>query len=170
MRLLAIRTLLSFCVVGSVACHDDDAPQTDTTDVEVGMTNAPARVAQLAPPLDLQKPPKDASRTASGLRYKTVVANHAGSHPKPDETALIHYTGWIQRTGATFFTTRGRNEAIAMDLAHVAPAFAEVLPLVREGERIVLWVPPSQGSAEAMVYEIEMVGIRSSRAAASARR
>jgi hypothetical protein len=38
---------------------------------------------------------------------------------------MIQYTGWRQKTGETFFTTKGSGQAIALDLAHAAPGFAE---------------------------------------------
>jgi peptidylprolyl isomerase len=148
--------IFSSWMAGSVACHDDE-----TVD-EVGSSDQRAirtGVAQIEPPLELAKPPADAMKTASGLSYKTLVTNRAGAQPKRTDTALVQYTGWIQRTGVTFFSTRGRGRPIALEIAHAAPGFAEVLPLLRKGEKVVLWVPPSQGTPEATVYEIELVEI-----------
>jgi FKBP-type peptidyl-prolyl cis-trans isomerase len=75
---------------------------------------------------------------------------------------LVHYTGWRQRTGETFFTTKGTSQPMALDVAHAAPGFGEALQLLRKGERAVLWVPPAQGTdqgTETLVYEVEVVDI-----------
>ena len=151
--------LVSSAVLSSTACHDeDDAGTTANEDPARSHVN-PARVDQLKAPIDLQIPPADATKTASGVVYKTLVANHAGAQPRANETVLIQYTGWIKRTGATFFSTRGRGQPIAIDLAHSAPAFAETLPLLHKGEKAVMWMPPSEGTTEAVVYEVEVVDI-----------
>jgi hypothetical protein len=143
--------LFSAAVLGSVACHDDK---------DTEPTNHPrAGVEQIAPPLDLKTPPDDATKTASGLTYKTLVANSRGAQPTRSDTAIIQYTGWRQKTGETFFTTRGRGQPISLDLAHAAPGFAEALPLLHEGEKAVLWVPPGHGTPEAVVYEVEVISV-----------
>jgi hypothetical protein len=138
-----------------VACHDDK------DDEPTSNSGSAARngVEQIAPPLDLRTPPGDATKTASGLVYKTLVANGSGTQPTRSDTALLQYTGWRQKTGETFFTTKGRDQPIALDLAHVAPGFAEALPLLHQGEKAVLWVPAGNGTPEAVVYEVEMVAV-----------
>jgi len=79
--------------------------------------------------------------------------------PSPSDAALVQYTGWRQSTGDTFFTTKGRPRPIAIDIAHAAPGFTEVLPLLHKGETAMLWVPPSAGTPETVVYQIEVVDI-----------
>jgi hypothetical protein len=154
MRTFTSCILFSAVVLGSVACHDD----TDDKDAEP--THHPrAGVEQIAPPLDLRTPPGDATKTASGLTYKRLVANDHGAQPTRGDTAVIQYTGWRQKTGETFFTSRGRGQPISLDLAHAAPGFAEALPLLREGEKAVLWVPPGHGMPEAVVYEVEVISV-----------
>ena len=142
-----------------MACHDEDDADTTTAEAPARSRVGPARVHQIKPPIDLQTPPADAKKTASGVVYKTLVDNHAGAQARANETVLIQYTGWIKRTGATFFTTLGRGQPIAIDLAHSAPAFAEALPLLHQGEKAVMWMPPSADTNEAVVYEIEVVGV-----------
>ena len=151
MRALTLWILFSSAVLGSVACHDDkdDEPTKQTRN----------GIEQIAPPLDLRTPPDDATRSASGLVYKKLVANGRGAQPTRGDTALLQYTGWRQNTGETFFTTRGRSQPIALDLAHAAPGFAEALPLLHKGEKAVLWVPPGHGTPEAVVYEVEVIDV-----------
>ena len=151
--------LFSSLLVGSVGCHDDlDDESGDGADSNASKA-APRLIEQVPPPLDLKTPPADAAKTASGLIYKTLVANAAGAQPKRNETALIQYTGWRQRTGETFFTTKGRGQPIALDIAHAAPGFAEALPLLHKGEKAVLWMPSSPGTPEPLVYEVEIVDV-----------
>jgi FKBP-type peptidyl-prolyl cis-trans isomerase len=151
MRTFSPWILCCSAVLASVACHDDKDDE----------TTLPPRhgIEQIAPPLDLRTPPGDATKMTSGLIYKTLVANARGEQPAHGDTALLQYTGWRQSTGETFFTTKGRDQPIALDLAHAAPGFAETLPRLHQGEKVVLWVPPGNGTAEAVVYEIEVVGV-----------
>jgi len=161
MRRLGVWLLFSSLAYGATACTDDDdggssrppAPVVKPPDV------APRRVTQVAPPIDLKAPPADAVKTDSGLVYKKLVANPAGPQPGRNDTALVNYTGWSQKTGSTFFTTKGRDRPIGLDLAHAAPGFAEALQLLHKGETMVLWMPPSQGVADTLVYEVEVVDI-----------
>jgi peptidylprolyl isomerase len=119
------------------------------------------RIDQVAPPLDVKEPPADATKTASGLVYKTLVTNAAGAQPKGNEIVFVHYTGWRQSTGATFFTTKGHSQPIAIDVSHAAPGLAEALRLLHKGEKAMLWVPPTVGTPERVVYEVEVVDIAS---------
>src|SRR3954469_20589167 len=123
----------------TAACHGDRGEPREHRAASV----APRGVEQLAAPIDVKTPPVDAMKTASGLVYKVLVTNAAGTQPSPGDTALLHYSGWRQRTGATFFSTRSRGQPIAIDLAHASPGFAEVIPLLHKGETAVMWVPAS---------------------------
>src|SRR5262245_28604681 len=95
MRTLTIGLLLSSLIVSASACHsdqDDDAP-----------APSPARrlIEQIPPPLDLKTPPADATKTASGLVFTKLAIHETGAQPRLGDTALVHYTGWRQRTGDT---------------------------------------------------------------------
>src|SRR5690349_648368 len=45
--------------------------------------------------------------------------------------------------------------------------FREALPLLHKGEEAIVWMPPGEGVAETLVYEIELLDIISPPAAAS---
>jgi hypothetical protein len=51
----------------------------------------------------------------------------------------------------------------AINPASMAPAFREMLPLLRKGEKVMLWVPRIDGSDEPVVYAIELVEVVSPR-------
>jgi FKBP-type peptidyl-prolyl cis-trans isomerase len=159
MHHLKIWILSSSLLFGSVACHDDSDAPADRVAAAERSRAMPRLIQQLPPPVDLRAPPAGATRTASGVSYKKLVTKATSAQAKASDTVLVHYTGWRQRTGETFFTTRARGRPIALDIAHAAPGFAEALPLLRKGEKVVLWVPPSEGAAETLVYEIEMVDV-----------
>lgn len=169
MRTLVMWLLFSSSLLVPAACHDDGDDPAEIVGTETNSKVMPAGVKQIAPPLDLKTPPGDARKTPSGIAYTTLAARDTGVQPARNDTAIVHYTGWIQRTGATFFTTRGRNQPIAISIAHAAPGFAEALPLLRKGEKAVFWMPPSAGTPEAVVYEVEIVDVIPSGAAKQAR-
>jgi len=101
------------------------------------------------------KPPADAIRMASGISYKKLISNDTGAQPRPEDTALVHYTAW-RSSGETFFTSTARSQPIAVKLSHSTSAFSEVLPLIRKGEKVRVWAPPSRALHDGVVYEIEM--------------
>ena len=81
---------------------------------------------------------------------------------------LIHYTGWRQASGETFFTNLGRGQPMPLNLAQTAPGFTEALQLLHQGEKAMLWMPPDigykapppAGKAETLVYEVEVVEVQ----------
>jgi hypothetical protein len=156
MRTFALGLLLA-STAAAAACHGDDDAQDGTP---AATTPVPKHgVPQVRPPIDLREPPTDATKTASGLIYKRLGAGTTGAQPRSEDTVLVRYTGWRQRTGETFFTTQGRAQPIAIDLAHAAPEFREALPLLHAGEKAVVWMPPRPGTREPVAYEIELVEV-----------
>lgn len=171
-------TLLFFSL-GCFACtgssEDKPANNASSTVATVGSGSAAAsgssaprpRSEQVTPPVDVKTPPADATRTASGLVYKKLVANDAGTPIRRNDTVQINYTGWRQRTGETFFTNRGRDNPMPLNLTQAAPGFVEAMQLLRSGEKAMLWIPPdigyrappSEGKPETLVYEVEVVSI-----------
>jgi FKBP-type peptidyl-prolyl cis-trans isomerase len=160
MRNFKIWVLCSSLLVGSVACQGDPEDETgDRVASEARPRTPPRLIQQIAPPIDLKEPPADAAKTASGLSYKKMTAHESGAQAKATDTALVHYTGWRQRSGETFFSTKGRGQPIAISVSHAVPGFGEALQLLHKGEKAVLWVPASEHAPEPVVYEIEVVDI-----------
>ena len=157
--------------LGLVACKRSDdkpSPSTGSQGVSVGSgSGAPARprIEQIAPPIPVQTPPADATKTASGLIYKKITPNDAGLQPKRNDVVLINYTGWREATGETFFTNRGKGKPMRMGLTQAAPGFTEALQLMHKGETAMLWMPPSIGykvqpsKPETLVYQLEIVDV-----------
>ena len=157
-----------------VACQkaNDKSPEktVDTTATGSGAGSAAAmrpRTEQIAPPFDLKTPPADATKTASGLVWKKITMNDAGTVPKRNDTVLVLYTGWHQSSGETFVSNRTRGAAWPVNLSNAAPGFAEGLQLLKKGERAVFWMPPSIGykgtppqQPDTNIYDFEVVDIQ----------
>ncbi len=148
----------------------DEAPKKDQAKGMTGsgsmMKPAPAKPDQIPPPLDLKTPPADAVKTASGLVYKKLTTNDAGTAPKRNDTVLINFTGWKQATGETFYSNASKGAPMPLPLANAAPGFTEALQLMKTGEKAMLWVPPEigyrgppTGKPELLVYAVELVKI-----------
>ena len=161
-------------MLGLVACtrssDDHAAPSTGSQGMATAgsaATPPKARGTQVPPPLDLKTPPADATKTPSGLIYKKLVSNDTGARPGRNDVVLVHFTGWRQATGETFYARGAGSPAMPLNLSQAAPGFAEALPLLRKGEKAVLWLPPAigyktpptTGTPETLVYELELVDI-----------
>src|SRR4051812_45537882 len=145
------------------ACKKDKNDNAAGAKVSSGAPG-PAAAVTVQPPLDLKTPPPDATRRPSGLVYKTLQAAPEAPAPKQNDTVLIKYTGWRQRTGETFFSNMKEVKPMPLNLAVAAKGFVEGLQLVHKGERAMLWLPPDiglknqQGSnaGETLVYEVQV--------------
>jgi len=159
MRLVVLITLLAF---GCKKAEEKkpDLPASKTT--EPGKPKQP----QIEPPLDIKTPPADAVKTPSGLTFKILQSNPQGQAVKRNDTVMIKYTGWRQASGETFFSNRGADQPMPLNLATTAPGFTEAMQKVKKGERAMLWLPPDIGlkeksqKAETLVYEVEIVDIQ----------
>src|SRR6266699_196860 len=56
---------------------------------DVELVDMPSR-----PPPDVNAPPSDARKTASGLAYKVLDQGVGGRHPKASNQVTVQYTGW----------------------------------------------------------------------------
>ena len=169
----------SLALVASVGCQRTEEKKITNVRVEapaVGSGSAiapppappPSGIEQVTPPVDLKNPPADAIKTSSGLIYKKLPSQPTGEAPARNDTVSILYTGWKQATGETFFSNRGR-QPMPLPLANTAAGFTEAMQLLKQGEKAVLWLPPSIGykdgpppgtPPETLVYEVEIVSIQ----------
>lgn len=126
------------------------------------------------PPPDVAAPPRDASRTASGLASKVLAKGTGQVKPKPEQTVEVHYTGWTT-DGKMFDTTATRKRPARFPLKGVIPGWTEGLQLMVVGEKRRFWIPaklaygdkPRRPGAPSgmLVFDIELLKIHDAPAA-----
>src|SRR5437016_7741390 len=94
-------------------------------------------------PADVQAPPKDAKKTASGLAYKVIKAGKGKEHPKATSSVTVHYTGWTT-DGKMFDSSVTRGEPATFPLNRVIAGWTEGVQLMVEGEKTRFWIPENQ--------------------------
>lgn len=107
--------------------------------------------------------------TASGLQYK-IVKEGTGKSPKATDTVRVHYEGKLL-DGKIFDSSIKRNEPISFPLNGVIPGWTEGLQLVKEGGKVILYIPSklaygSRGAGgaigpdETLIFEVELLKIQ----------
>lgn len=83
----------------------------------------------------------DAKKTASGIYYKVLQSTN-GAPAKPGKTLKIHFIGALL-DGTQFSVTYGRDPIeIQLQAQQMPPAWEEILPLMKTGEKWIIVVPP----------------------------
>jgi peptidylprolyl isomerase len=93
----------------------------------------------IAPP-DVKAPPADATKTASGLAYKTLRAGKGTTHPGRRSRVTVHYTGWTT-DGKMFDSSVVKGAPISFGLDEVIEGWTEGVQLMTEGDRMRFWIP-----------------------------
>lgn len=123
------------------------------------------------------------TKTASGIAYK-VLKEGAGETFKDGQKVLLKYTG-RHIDGKEFDSSR--DSAVVFDMRQVVPGFAEMLKLMKPGEKVSVVIPSEQaygedgqvnpmtgeqviGPNEALIFDIETVGVAPAEPEAPARR
>lgn len=90
----------------------------------------------------------------SGVMYK-VVSRAAAPGPQPlvSDTVTINYEGKLLN-GHVFDSSYARNQPAEFPLSRLVPAWQEVIPLLKTGDEVMLYTPPSQAYGEADMGEI----------------
>jgi FKBP-type peptidyl-prolyl cis-trans isomerase len=136
----------------------------------VGMAfalTAHAQPAMPAAPSDVQAPPADAIKTASGLASKVLQAGKGEIKPAAADTVTVHYSGWTT-DGDLFDSSVTRGQPIVFGLNQVIPGWTEGVQLMVEGEKRRLWIPaklaygenpPPGAPAGTLVFDVELLQI-----------
>ena len=118
-------------------------------------------------PLDVKAPPKNATKTASGLAYRVLQKGTGKDHPAPTNRVTVHYTGWTT-DGKMFDSSVTRGEPTTFGLNQVIKGWTEGVQLMTVGEKTRFWIPadlaygstPRPGAPSGMlVFDIELVRI-----------
>jgi FKBP-type peptidyl-prolyl cis-trans isomerase len=151
---------------GAARSLSDNSSQTSAVDGSADGSLVAAD-PRLAAPADVAAAPPDATRTKSGLAYKTLRAGHGRTRPKLNDTVEVAFTGWTSQ-GEMFNTTVGRPRPAELPMAELIPAWREALRAMVAGEQRRLWVPEDlamQGRAGLppglLVFDLELLEIES---------
>lgn len=118
-------------------------------------------------PPDVKAPPKDATKTASGLEYK-VLKKGSGKQPGPTSEVTVNYTGWTT-DGKMFDSSFTGGEPITFPLDHVIKGWTEGVQLMHVGDTVRFWIPsalaygdhPKDGRPAGMlVFDIELLDVK----------
>jgi peptidylprolyl isomerase len=120
-------------------------------------------------PEDVDAPPAQATRTASGLAYKFLKHGKGKEHPKADSTVEVHYSGWTP-DGQLFDSSVRRGQSITFPLNGVIKGWTEGVQLMVVGDKARFWIPsalaygdtPTRPGTPAgpLVFDVELLGIR----------
>lgn len=107
--------------------------------------------------------------TESGLTI-IMIEEGTGGPPALGDTAVVHYTGWLQDSLALFDTsTDGAPFEVTLGVDNVIEGWVEGLQLIPEGGKARLIIPPLLGYGEGqagpippnstLIFDIEMVEV-----------
>ena len=104
---------------------------------------ASAQAPVPAPP-DVAAPPKDATKTSSGLASRVLTKATGTAHPAATDCVTVHYTGWT--TDGSMFDSSVERAPATFPLNRVIAGWTEGLQLMAPGEKRRFWIP------EALAY------------------
>ena len=109
--------------------------------------------------------------TASGLKYVDLVIG-TGATPKPGQTAVVHYTGWLT-DGKKFDSSvdRGTPFQFVVGQGRVIKGWDEGVSTMRVGGKRKLTIPPELGYGQrgaggvippnaTLIFEVELLEIK----------
>jgi FKBP-type peptidyl-prolyl cis-trans isomerase FklB len=105
----------------------------------------------------------------SGLQYKVIKAG-TGKKPKVDDTVMVNYRGTLI-DGTEFDSSFRRGQPVAFPVSGVIPGWTEALPLMQEGAKWQLFVPPNLAYGErgaggligpnvTLIFEVELISVQ----------
>jgi len=121
-------------------------------------------------PEDVDAPPADAKRTASGLAYKILKRGKGKQHPTAASTVEVHYSGWTP-DGKLFDSSVKRGKPTSFPLNGVIKGWTEGVQLMVVGDKARFWIPgalaygdkPSKDGGPPggpLVFDIELLAIK----------
>jgi peptidylprolyl isomerase len=119
-------------------------------------------------PSDVAAPPKNATRTASGLAYVNLAKGSGKVHPFFRDRVRVHYSGWTT-DGKLFDSSVARGEPAEFALNGVIKGWTEGVRLMVVGDKTRFWIPgplaygdsPSRPGVPSgmLVFDIELLEI-----------
>lgn len=111
----------------------------------------------------------DVEELENGIQYKVLNAGD-GAKPSVEDTVVVHYRGTLTN-GDQFDSSYDRGEPAEFKLNKVIQGWQEVLPLMQEGAKWQVVIPPelaygeqgagaSIGPNETLVFDIELIEVK----------
>jgi hypothetical protein len=109
--------------------------------------------------------------TPSGLKYTDLVVG-TGPSPRVGQTAVVHYTGTLQKDGTKFDSSRDRGQPypFALGTGTVIKGWDEGVATMKVGGRRQLVVPPALGYGATgkgtippnatLVFDVELLDVK----------
>jgi peptidylprolyl isomerase len=118
-------------------------------------------------PVDVAKPPDDATKTEKGTFYKILKAGPAGgTHPKATDAVRVHYTGW-RTDGRMFDSSVVTGNPAQFSLGGVIVGWTDAFQQLVVGDKARLWIPAelaykgAPGKPQGMlVFDVELLEIK----------
>ena len=141
----------------STTAHAESVPETPATTSAMPET-----------PSDVAAPPAEATKTASGLASKVLLAGKGEKHPAAADTVTVHYSGWTT-DGKLFDSSVKRGQPTSFPLNGVIKGWTEGVQLMVEGEKRRFWIPAGLAYGEnpgggrpggLLVFDIELISIK----------
>src|SRR5512134_4149938 len=100
-----------------------------------------AQLSPYTPPPDLNSPPGDASKAASGLISRVLTPGTGTRKPDATDIVTVNYTGWVASDGRMFDSSVARGNPSTFPLSRVMAGWKECVQLMVIGEKRRCWVP-----------------------------
>jgi FKBP-type peptidyl-prolyl cis-trans isomerase len=117
----------------------------------------------IAAPSDVAAAPANASKTASGLAYVVLDKGKGKDHPKKEDRATVHYTGWTT-DGNMFDSSVQRGAPSTFGVGQVIEGWTEGLQLMTTGSKYRFWIPENLAykgrpgpPAGMLVFDVELI-------------
>jgi len=105
----------------------------------------------------------------SGLQYKVIKAG-TGKKPKLNDAVTVNYRGTLI-DGTEFDSSFRRGQPVTFPVSGVIPGWTEALPLMEEGAKWQLFIPPNLAYGErgaggligpnaTLIFEIELISVQ----------
>jgi FKBP-type peptidyl-prolyl cis-trans isomerase FklB len=113
---------------------------------------------------------KDGVKTLpSGLQYKVITAG-TGKSPKPTDTVTVNYRGTLI-DGTEFDSSYKHGQPATFQVDKVIRGWQEALPLMKEGAKWQLFIPPDLAYGErgagtvigpnsTLIFEVELIAVK----------
>lgn len=111
----------------------------------------------------------DVKKLDNGILYKVLESGN-GAKPTVEDTVVVHYRGKLIN-GEQFDSSYDRGEPAEFKLSQVIQGWQEVLPLMQEGAKWEVVIPPelaygesgagsSIGPNETLIFEIDFIEVK----------